>query len=236
MPVIISGVQYSGRWNLQAQAQADAAGTWPSAPFGGGAMWGAGFNLYGQLGQGNTTTNYSSPVQVGALTTWSTGSVGGWASFGINTSGELYSWGLNNYGQLGTGNTTNYSSPVQVGALTTWDKVCGGGATQGNCAAIKTDGTLWTWGSGINGKNGTGSVSNVSSPVQVGGLTTWANVAVGDAHSIATTTGGKLYAWGYNYYGNLGTGNTTSYSSPVQIGALTSWLTIAAGKYSSAAI
>ena len=57
----VPGVQYSGRWNLQAQAQADAADTWPSAPFGGGAMWGAGYNGYGQLGQGNTT-NYIAPL------------------------------------------------------------------------------------------------------------------------------------------------------------------------------
>ena len=232
----VSGVQYSGRWNLQAQAQADAASTWPSPPFASGALWGAGFNLYGQLGQGNTTTNYSSPVQVGSLTTWSKGSAAYYSSFGINTSGELYAWGINNYGQLGTGNTTNYSSPVQVGALTTWDKIVSGGSVQGFSGAIKTDGTLWTWGINLNGRLGVGNTTNYSSPVQVGGLTTWANVSMGDAHTLATTTDGKLYAWGYNVHGNLGTGNTTQYSSPVQVGALTTWLKISAGPYSSAAI
>ena len=235
MSTVISGVQYSGRWNLQAQAQADAAGTWPSAPFGGGAMWGAGYNGYGQLGQGNTT-NYSSPVQVGALTTWTKGSAAFYSSFGINASGELYAWGVNNYGQLGTNNTTNYSSPVQVGALTTWDKIVSGGSVQGFSGAIKTDGTLWTWGINLNGRLGVGNTTNYSSPVQVGSETYWANVSMGDAHTLATTTDGKLYAWGYNVFGNLGTGNTTQYSSPVQVGALTTWLKISAGPYASAAI
>ena len=39
--------------------------------------------------------------------------------------------------------------------------------------AIKTDGTLWTWGSGKNGGLGLGNTTNYSSPVQIGSLTTW---------------------------------------------------------------
>ena len=62
--VKISGVRYSGRWNLQAQAQAEGASTWPLTPADGKRfVWGN--NATGRLGTGDET-NYSSPIQVGA--------------------------------------------------------------------------------------------------------------------------------------------------------------------------
>ena len=90
-----------------------------------GTLWSWGQNNDGQLGLGNTTY-YSSPKQVGALTTWLT--LGGSANsaLAIKTDGTLWSWGRNIFGQLGLGNITNYSSPKQVGALTTWLKIAGG--------------------------------------------------------------------------------------------------------------
>ena len=107
-----------------------------------GGLWSWGYNNYGQLGQGNTTT-YSSPKQVGALTNWSSVSCGGYFTVSIKTDGTLWSWGYNYTGQLGLGNTTSYSSPKQVGALTNWLSVsCGYFHT----VSIKTDGTLWSWG------------------------------------------------------------------------------------------
>ena len=82
--------------------------------------WGNGGT--GALGLGNTT-NYSSPKQVGALSTWATITAGANYGLAIKTDGTMWSWGYNPYGQLGLGNTTYYSSPKQVGALTNWSKV-----------------------------------------------------------------------------------------------------------------
>jgi alpha-tubulin suppressor-like RCC1 family protein len=90
-----------------------------------GTLWAWGEGSNGQLGQGNTT-GYSSPVQVGALTTWASVSTGSAMSLAITTDGKLYGWGTNSDGQLGQNNTTSYSSPVQVGTSTNWKTLTNG--------------------------------------------------------------------------------------------------------------
>ena len=104
-------------------------------------MWGWGAGGFGQLGLGNTTS-YSSPKQIGSLTTWSKIDLMSFSSIAIKTDGTVWTWGNNGYGRLGLGNAgagTNRSSPVQVGALTTWSNISGGGF--GHAMAIKTNGT-----------------------------------------------------------------------------------------------
>jgi alpha-tubulin suppressor-like RCC1 family protein len=192
--------------------------------------WGR--NVYGELGLGNTTS-YSSPKQVGALSNWLSVASGVSHTASIKTDGTFWSWGRNNVGQLGLGNTTNYSSPKQVGILTNWEKVsCGrGGAFGGGTftLAIKTNGTLWSWGSNGSGQLGLGDSSDRSSPVQIGALTDWLSVACGGDYTAAIKTNGTIWAWGENGRGQLGLGNTTNYSSPKQIGALTDWSYVACG-------
>ena len=91
-----------------------------------GTLWAWGGNYYGCCGLGDSyqsnSVRRSSPVQVGALTDWSFAQQGYYHTIGTKTDGTLWSWGRNNFGQLGQGNRVNISSPVQVGALTTWKK------------------------------------------------------------------------------------------------------------------
>jgi alpha-tubulin suppressor-like RCC1 family protein len=90
-----------------------------------GTLWSWGRNNEGELGL-NNITNYSSPKQIGALTTWLNIVCGAYHTLATKTNGTLWPWGLNAYGQLGLGNTTDYSSPVQVGSNVTWSKIAGG--------------------------------------------------------------------------------------------------------------
>ena len=148
----------------------------------------------------------------------------------------LWGWGYNFYGQLGVGNTTNRSSPAQVGSLTTWSSISAS-PNGDHTMAIKTDGTMWGWGYGDQGQLGLNSnVYSISSPVQVGALTTWLTVSAGGYHTCAIKTDGTLWSWGRNKYGALGLSNTTYYSSPKQIGTLTTWLNVSAGNYYTMAI
>jgi len=152
------------------------AGGWMHAIKTDGTLWGWGQGGGGGLVGDGTETDRSSPVQIGALTTWAKISTSGGLSMGVASNGTLWTWGSGYFGRLGHGNSTFYSSPVQVGSLTDWSVPTAGGQTTG---ALKTDGTIWTWGHGGYGRLGTGATSNRSSPVQVGSLTTWTFFSVG---------------------------------------------------------
>ena len=225
------GGSASGIWTLDQAADYEKQGLWPK-PLVPRELWGVGQNeTYGQLGIDNGNNNVSSPVQVGALTTWKNASAGQQTMLMTKSDGTLWAVGKSNNGQLGQGNTTTYTSPVQVGALTDWSDI----SAAGNMAlGIKTDGTLWGMGYNDNGRLGDGTTTNRSSPVQVGAETTWTKVRTTGANGLAIKTDGTIWAWGYNNEGVLGQGNTTSTSSPVQIGALTDWSSVTGAEGSSA--
>ena len=204
-----------------------------------GTLWGWGLNSYGELGQ-NNQTNYSSPSQVGSLSTWSQASCGHNSSLAIKTDATLWSWGLNTYGQLGNNSTNNISSPIQIALTPTR-------FTQVSCGynyyslGIQSPGTLWSWGSNSYGQLGvnTDGTNNTSSPVQVGVVNYWTQIAAGNAHWLAAQSAGTLWACGYNNFGQLG--NNTSSSSqgaltPVQIGLLNTWSQVAGGNFFSYAL
>ena len=185
-----------------------------------GTLWGWGENSAGQVGDG-ATTDLSSPVQIGSLTTWKQVTGGSQHTIAIKTDGTMWSWGSGSVGATGHGNTTNYSSPVQIGSLTTWSFASAG--INNFALAVKTDSTLWAWGSNNNGQLGQGNTTNVSSPVQVGSLTTWVKMAAGQYHVMGVDSAGRLWTWGQALVGKTGHGNTTDVSSPVQVGSLTNW-------------
>jgi len=228
--------------NYQSPKQIGALSTWSKAVAGerfaiaiktDGTLWSWGANNLGQLGIGNTTY-YSSPKQIGALTNWSKITAGGNFCAVIKTDGTLWAWGGNANGQLGLGNTTySFSSPQQVGALTNWSQISAGNRF---CIAVKTDGTLWSWGSNGNGQLGLGNSTYYSSPKQIGALTAWSLISAAERSAMSIKTDGTLWSWGSGQYGQNGLNNTTTYSSPKQIGALTTWRSIAAGREQYAAI
>lgn len=202
-----------------------------------GTLWTWGWNTVGQLGIGNRTDTYT-PIQVGLLTNWkqvSCGSSGG-TFYAIKTNGTLWAWGDGYLGRLGNGlglNTTAYSSPIQIGSLTNWSQVSGGG---GHAAAVKTDGTLWTWGFDAYGQLGNGTAINYSSPIQVGLLTNWKQVSAGEGTTAAIKTDGTLWIWGRGGLGTMGNGTRTNYSSPIQVGLLTNWKQVSCRYLGAAAI
>jgi alpha-tubulin suppressor-like RCC1 family protein len=190
-----------------------------------GTLWAWGNNGTsfdgGQLGLGNFVMR-SSPTQVGALTNWMEVRSYDRHTSAVKTDGTLWSWGYGPDGELGNQDTINvYSSPVQIGALTNWRQVS---VNQNSAYAIKTDGTLWAWGSNAGYQLGLGNTLDKSSPVQVGALTTWSQVQGSNFYALALKTDGTLWSWGSNDSGCLGLGNQNLHASiPTQIGALADW-------------
>jgi alpha-tubulin suppressor-like RCC1 family protein len=184
-----------------------------------GTLWSWGYNILGQLGLGDTTDR-SSPVQVGTLTTWSDVSCNtDSAVLGITTDNKLYFWG-DNAGAIGGRAQPNLYWPTKIGTLTNWSKIK---ASTSNVIAIKTDGSLWTWGANAQGQIGDSTTVAKNSPVQIGTLTNWTNVSGANNASYAIKNDNTIWAWGLNQYGKLGLGDTLNKSSPIQIGTLTGW-------------
>lgn len=219
------------------QADASKSGNYSLAVRNDGTLWGWGENGSYQLGTGNTTDRQS-PVQIGTADNWLQVTAGGFEgsalSLGIRQDGSMWAWGLNTGGRLGDGTTIHRFTPWQIGGFTVgWSQLSAGG---NHALAVKTDNTLWSWGSsdqyGQLGSTRSGPIS----PVQVGSLTDWVQVSAGSLHSTAVKTDGTLWTWGSNEFGQLGDGTRTHRSSPVQIGALTNWSRVSAGGSHSLAV
>jgi hypothetical protein len=211
-----SPVQVPGRWNSFGNGE----GGGPIVLKDDGTLWAWGRNTYGNLGQNQAEAQLnsaSSPVQVPG-TTWAAAGCGGQFNIATKTDGTL--WGIggrSDSGQLAQNNRTDHSSPVQIPG-TTWgttrEKIAGSGSIAG---AIKTDGTLWTWGNNQSGSLGQNNEVKYSSPVQIPG-TTWDKLSYsGGGYLAAIKTDGTLWTFGYNGPGRSGQNSRISYSSPVQI-------------------
>ena len=228
-----SPVQVPGSWN-SIFASASGEGTQGGIKTD-GTLWTWGFNGRGQGGV-NDIIHHSSPTQVGTDTNWGTGILrtSNFSTINIKTNGTLWMWGYNGEGGLGVNDLTQRSSPTQVGADTTWNSAqdkCGYDSQTG--IAVKTNGTLWTWGTqdtgalGLNGPTGPGG--SRSSPCQVGTDTTWNTVTVSVNSCFSIKTNGTLWGWGVNENGELGQNQGPggpygqSRSSPTQIGTETTW-------------
>ena len=201
-----------------------------------GTLWTWGMNSFGGLGTGNTTYRFTPGTTVGGGTTWCATGAHQYHTTAIKTDGTAWTWGYNGQGRLGDGTTVARSSPGTVaGGGTTW---CNISAGSGITAAVKTDGTLWTWGSNFCGQLGTGTTVSRTSPGTVaGGGTTWCGISAGCAHTTAVKTDGTAWTWGCNNYGQLGHNTVVATSSPVTtVGGGSSWCQISAGSGHTAAI
>jgi len=212
-------VTQKGVWDLQDVRDKQLQSQWDYTSSGDAGklfMWGRNDEA-GQLGVNDIVTR-SSPIQVGTDQDWQSVGVGRYVIAGVRGN-KLYTWGPAGHGALGLNGPTNVaqSSPTQVGTDTDWSKVGPGGSNQ--AMAIKSDGTLWSWGYNAYGSLGHNDMVKQSSPTQVGTDTTWSDAAIVEAYTAnALKTDGTLWAWGYNGIGVLGQSQVnTHYSSPKQI-------------------
>ncbi len=225
----------------------DAANGWNKADFNDvfinkdcfveGNLWAWGSNSEGRLGNNNTIAR-SSPVQtISGGTNWRCINRGTTSAAAIKSDGSLWVWGRQDLGQLGNNTAAgNVSSPIQtISGGTNWKEVQVGSNIM---AAIKSDGTLWTWGSNTSGGLGNQTSLAASSPVQtISGGNNWKKLSLKQNTVTAIKTDGTLWGWGRNNYGVLGNNTTISVSSPVQTTSSgTNWRQISTGGNHAGAI
>jgi hypothetical protein len=185
-----------------------------------GSLWAWGNNSFGQLGDG-TYDFASTPIRIGTITDWKTVAAGTGFSTAIKTDGSLWTWGNNSGGELGIGAADfGTNVPVQVGTDRNWMGVDNSklDGFDGYTLALKTDGSLWSWGydyhSGALGHEG----GVLSAPTRIGPDTDWANLSAGHTHVVALKTNSSLWTWGSSTGGTI----------PTRIGNDTNWVAIAA--------
>lgn len=187
-----------------------------------------GYNTYGKLGDGSTTSA-SVPVQVAGLTSVTDISLGSDHTCAVN-AGQVYCWGYGGLGSLGNGSTANSVSPVIASGLSGVTDLDAGGYH--TCAV--SGGQVYCWGRNSDGELGIGSTATATTPTLVAGLSNITSVTAGMWHTCALTSGGLVYCWGDA--GRLGNGTSVDSTTPVQASGLSGVTKIAGGYIQTCAV
>ncbi|ETR67449.1 MAG: hypothetical protein OMM_11588, partial [Candidatus Magnetoglobus multicellularis str. Araruama] len=200
-----------------------------------GTVWAWGKNNMGQLGTGDMTT-YSTPQQVlGEAESTHLSSIIAIAagydhSLALSDDGKIWAWGSADNGRLGNNTSSSHSSrAVRVlnQDLSELSTVIAIDAGYAHSLALKSNGTIWTWGNGQNGELGDDMVTENSKAVQVkntdnnGFITNIVAIASSGEHNLAVTSNGDLVSWGHNTYGQIGDNTATNRTYPVAVYDLT---------------
>jgi len=200
-----------------------------------GSLWLWGLGAEGRLGTNNTTDRSIPVTTFAGGNNWKQVSVGSNFTAAIKTDGSLWGWAWNGNGQLGTNDLTQRNTPVTtfVGG-NTWKSVSCGNEYS---TAIKTDGSLWSWGAGGNGRLGNNSNTNRSTPVTTfAGGNNWKQVSCGDNHTAAIKTDGSLWVWGDNSQGQYGDSRGGEFYPVIGFGGGNNWKQVSVGRLFTAAI
>ncbi|NXL87493.1 HERC5 ligase, partial [Alectura lathami] len=187
----------------------------------GGQLFTWGQNAHGQLGVGSQVTLIPKPQPVKGLKGIPLAQIaaGGAHSVAVSLSGAVYSWGKNNFGQLGLGHTEDRDCPSYIKALEHWKTVfisCGADHT----AVLSKDGLVCTFGAGGAGQLGHNSVRNELKPRVVAEL--WgakvSEVACGRQHTLVYVPSlDKVYSFGSDEEGQLGNERKANQLIPLPI-------------------
>jgi hypothetical protein len=168
------------------------------------AAWGD--NFRGQIGDG-TQSQRDGPVAVGIGGCVIAVGCGFTHTIALRSDGVVYSWGLNVLSALGRGtNNTVYPVPEAIPGLSNVVAISASGYTN---LALKSDGTVWAWGSNQYGQLGIGSAAtDVLTPTKINGLSGIRSIIAGNFACYAIGSDGSAWSWGSDFQGSLGTGGS----------------------------
>ncbi len=190
-----------------------------------GAVYGAGYDSYGQLGTGKRGFSVNTPSKMvdeqgKHLTNAVKASAGDQYTLIQRSDGTVWAAGWNEYNKLGIefvdGKAVDYADKAKpVKDLTDVVDISAG---RTHSLALKADGTVWAWGSSSHGQLGGGNRVMQTFPTQVPNLTDVVSIKAGDQTSMALKSDGTVWMWGKNDQKQLGAGYTANeVMSPVQV-------------------
>lgn len=203
-----------------------------------GALWSWGANFYGQLGHGNLTP-LAVPTRVESLSGVTAVGAGASHSLAIaGAAGQVWTWGWNVFGQLGTGQQgtpdDGVLSPVKAVGVTGAVRVTGGDF---HSLAVTQNGRLWAWGYNTEGQVGNGDLTpantGILTPVLLDAPTGVAAVDAGGIHTVALTSTGEVWTWGSNQFGSCGNGGRRDVRLPVRPPGVVGAVAVAASAQST---
>ena len=225
-------------WKTVAKLPATTPGTVHAAIKTDGTLWLWGSNFRGHLGVNDTTTRSTPVTTLIGGNNWKSISMGDVHAVAIKTDGTLWTWGRGQNGTLGINDTIDRSTPVTtlLGG-NDWKMAVG---LEDGTVAIKTDGTLWTWGLNNTGQLGGNDTTSRSTPVTtlLGG-NDWKFADGGNWHTAAIKTDGTLWCWGYIINGQIGINTSFNGGIPTPVTTIlggNNWKTCVAGERNTAAI
>jgi alpha-tubulin suppressor-like RCC1 family protein len=186
---------------------------------GGGVAACFGANDRGQLGDGTTTPHAApAPVTLGSPPRAALAvSAGGAHTCALDADGQIWCWGANDQGQLGTPPSADQSAPVAV-VLPNGAAARAVSAGEAHTCAVDTTNRLVCWGANDHGQLGIGVLgSGVGTPTVVSLPVAPATVSAGGAHTCASLQDGRIFCWGANESGQLGDGTTTDRGTPAAV-------------------
>jgi alpha-tubulin suppressor-like RCC1 family protein len=145
----------------------------------------------------------------------------------ISSYGRIFTWGENNFGQIGDGTLSNKSLPNEITKnfeLNEGDRIIKISFSHGgHAAAISDFGEVFTWGRNVGGQLGDNTTINKSTPnnitskIRLSQQDKIIDVSLGIFHSSALSLSGKVFTWGSNLNGQLGEGTNINRLIPVDI-------------------
>lgn len=192
-----------------------------------GTVWAWGRRSNGEIGDGAPGGLPAiGPMRVPGLEGITQIAVDGSHNLALRSDGRVMAWGLNHSGELGTGTRDNARTPVEVKGL---DRVVAiaagrGGGGAGSSGAVRDDGSVWMWGTGMSAMTGNDpglspddAGGRVLVPAPRKGVTGARRLSIGAGHVAALLADGTVRMWGFDGYGQTGVG--TSGTSSEEFGA-----------------
>lgn len=186
-----------------------------------GTVYAWGDNSSGELGNGSSSSSSDVPVRVSfpAGTTVTQIAAGDAFALALASSGAVYAWGDDSFGELGDGNEGGDSTTPEQVLVPTGFTVTQLAAGTYFGLALTSNGGVLAWGYGGNGELGDNETNNLSTPVlaRIPSGTTVTQVAGGGGMALALTAAGSVLAWGSGGQGQLGDGSTAQANTPVAV-------------------